>query len=95
MLSMIALLSVNGQGITTPQAGGSAPAKVGRRLTSSLLPTSTRFWVSVEDLRRLETNISNTQIGRLSRQDTLAPFFASDLDLERNGPSRVVGKLLF
>ena len=77
MLSMIALLSVNGQGITTPQAGGSAPAKVGRRLTSSLLPTSTRFWVSVEDLRRLETNISNTQIGRLSRQDTLAPFFAS------------------
>ena len=48
-----------------------------RRSTSELLPTSTRFWVSVEDLRRLETNIANTQIGTLSRQDTLAPFFAS------------------
>ena len=28
-------------------------------------------------MRQLETNISNTQIGKLARQDTLAPFFAS------------------
>ncbi|WP_162273992.1 DUF3352 domain-containing protein [Mariniblastus fucicola] len=48
-----------------------------RRSTAELLPTSTRFWVSVEDLRRLETNVANTQVGKLSRQDTLAPFFSS------------------
>lgn len=48
-----------------------------RRSTASLLPATTRFWVSVEDLRRLETHIANTQLGKLARQDTLAPFFAS------------------
>jgi hypothetical protein len=48
-----------------------------RRSTSSLLPKSTRFWVSVDDLRRLETNLANTQLGKLSRQATLAPFFSS------------------
>ena len=53
------------------------PKDAKRRSTAALLPTSTRFWVSIEDLRRLETNLSNTQIGKLSRQDTLAPFFSS------------------
>lgn len=57
------------------QEATAPPAK--RRSTSALLPATTRFWVSVEDLRRLETNISNTQLGKLARQDTLAPFFAS------------------
>ena len=61
-----------------PAATSAGPAITAkRRSTSALLPRSTRFWVSVEDLRRLETNIANTQIGTLSRQDTLAPFFAS------------------
>ena len=48
-----------------------------RRSSAALLPTTTRFWVSVEDLGRMETNLSNTQLGKLSRQDTLAPFFSS------------------
>ena len=48
-----------------------------RRSTAELLPASTRLWISMEDLRRLEKNIANTQIGKLARQDTLAPFFAS------------------
>ncbi len=48
-----------------------------RRSSAALLPNSTRFWVSIEDLRRLETNLANTQLGQLSRQDTLAPFFSS------------------
>ena len=86
LLSMVALVSANGQesdtqdepGKTVPAVEAAASAeKAARRATSDLLPASTRFWVSVEDLRRLETNIANTQIGKLSRQDTLAPFFAS------------------
>ena len=78
MLSLMALLSVTAQETPAKPAAESVPAvKAARRSTSALLPTSTRFWVSVEDLRRLETNVANTQIGKLSRQDTLAPFFAS------------------
>ena len=64
----------------TPAAKGTvAPANVEseRRTSAELLPTSTRLWISMEDLRRLERNVANTQMGKLARQDTLAPFFAS------------------
>lgn len=60
-----------------PATDESAAATIKRRSTSSLLPGTTRFWVSVEDLHRMEANLSNTQVGKLARQDTLAPFFAS------------------
>lgn len=82
LLSTMAFVSANAQDEPAkPDAAETiaAPAKkeVARRATSALLPTSTRFWVSVDNLQRLEVNVSNTQIGKLSRQDTLAPFFAS------------------
>lgn len=61
-----------------PQAEAEVPAKsAAKRSSASLLPTTTRLWVSVEDLNRLEVNLSNTQLGKLARKDTLAPFFAS------------------
>ena len=55
-------------------------AEAARRSTSALLPDITRFWLSVEDLDQLEANLSNTQIGNLAQQDTLAPFFSSFAD---------------
>ena len=86
MLSVMALLSATGQETPAkPAAEAAMPAvKPARRSTSAMLPTSTRFWVSVQDLQRLETNVSNTQLGKLSRQDTLAPFFASFEDQLRD-----------
>ena len=69
------------QETVTPAAGdqqsAAAEAAPARMSTAALLPDTTRFWVSVGDTHQLETNLSNTQIGKLSRQDTLAPFFAS------------------
>ena len=82
LVSMVALVSANVQQASAQDAPAAETAvmpakKAAQNSTSDLLPTATRFWVSVEDLRRLETNIANTQIGKLSRQATLAPFFSS------------------
>ncbi len=78
LLASVAAFSADAIGQDAAKVEASADVKVAkRRSSSSLLPKSTRFWVSVDDLRRLETNLANTQLGKLSRQDTLAPFFSS------------------
>jgi len=48
-----------------------------RPSTESLLPASTRFWVSAGDLERLDANLAKTQLGTLASRDSLKPFFAS------------------
>ena len=58
--------------------------------SASLLPDSTRFWVAVEDLDKLDANIAATQIGQLAQRDSLKPFFSSfekqiRESLDRNG----------
>jgi len=74
------MLTVSAVAQEVKPAGSDAKAVVtesARKSTAALLPATTRFWVSIEDLNRMETNIANTQLGKLSRQDALAPFFSS------------------
>jgi hypothetical protein len=57
-------------------ASDAEQAKATSRITSSeLLPPSTRAWISIPDLTRLEAQFDKTQLGILAADPDVRPFF--------------------
>ena len=76
-------------GVLKPKVVAPEPAAAKQRASSaSLLPTSTRFWVSADDLSRLQANLAKTELGKLAAKKTLTPFFDSFRKQVRDGLNR-------
>ncbi len=57
------------------------PTDPDRKLDSTmLLPASTKLWVSIPDLDRLNANFDETQFGQLAKNEKIAPFIESMKD---------------
>lgn len=79
------ILHVAGVGICLCWAGGiRAQEKPSELRSEHLLPNSTRAWISVPDPKKLNDAFAATQIGKLTTDEQLKPFFEDLADQLRD-----------